>query len=48
MFDSLSDQMRADENKTTTKKERIGFWVAVAAASVLVFAGLFMGVRLLE
>lgn len=47
MFDSLDDQMKKDLDKQTTTKQRVMLWVAVAAASVLVFGGLYMGVRLI-
>ncbi|MBS1872067.1 MAG: hypothetical protein JSU00_02565 [Acidobacteria bacterium] len=47
MFDSLDDQMKKDLDKQTTTKQRVMLWVAVAAASVLVFGGLYLGVRLI-
>jgi hypothetical protein len=48
MFDSLDDQMKHDAAVTTSQKERVLFWVAVAVVSVLLFGGLYFGVRLLE
>jgi hypothetical protein len=47
MFDSLDDQMKHDEQLETTGRERIIRWVAIAVVSVLVFAGLYYGVRML-
>jgi Ni,Fe-hydrogenase I cytochrome b subunit len=48
MFDSLDDQMKQDQNKETSKTERIVRWIAVAISSVLLFGGLYYGVRFLE
>ena len=47
MFDSLDEQMKHDAEETTTKRGRILQWSLVALASVLLFGGLYMGVRLL-
>ena len=46
MFDSLDDQMKKDLDRQTTTKQRMLLWLAVAAASVIVFGGLYLGVRL--
>lgn len=46
MFDSLSDRIKADEAVNTT--ERAIRWAAVAVLSLLLFGGLYFGVRLLE
>ena len=48
MFDSLDEQMKHDEQETTSNKERILRWVMVAIVSILVFGGLYFGVRLVE
>ena len=48
MFDSLDEQMKHDVEETTTKRERLLRWALVALTSVLLFGGLYMGVRLLE
>ena len=48
MFDSLADRIREDEQKSVPKMERYIRWGAVAVLSVLVFGGLYMGVRLLQ
>ena len=47
MFESLDEQMKHDENETTTPKERYLRWALVAITSVVLFGGLYMGVRLL-
>jgi len=46
MFDSLDETMRNDAKKASSASERTMVWVAVAMASVLLFAGLYFGVRL--
>ncbi len=48
MFESLDEQMKHDEDVATTPKERFLKWVVVGVLSVLLFGGLYMGVRLLE
>lgn len=47
MFESLDEQMKHDEQETTTPKERYMKWVLVALVSLAVFGGLYMGVRVL-
>ena len=48
MFDSLDDQIKSDLDKQTTSKQRILLWLAVLVASILIFGGLYYGVRLIE
>jgi hypothetical protein len=48
MFDSLADRMKEDERKEVNSTERIVRWVAVVVLSVLLFGGLYFGVRMLE
>jgi len=48
MFDSLDDQMKIHEQKESTATERYLRWAAVAIVSVLLFGGLYYGVRMLE
>jgi len=47
MFDSLDEQMKHDEDAATSTKERIMKWALVAVTSVVLFAGLYFGVKLL-
>lgn len=47
MFDSLADQMKKDDQATTTNTKRVMLWVGVLAVSVVVFGGLYFGVRML-
>jgi len=48
MFDSLADRIRADEHLEVTNTERYIRWAAVIIISIVLFGGLYMGVRLLE
>jgi hypothetical protein len=48
MFESLDDTMKHDEEAVTSKRERILKWVLVGVVSLVLFGGLYMGVRLLE
>lgn len=45
MFDSLDDQMRKDEDKVSTSKERIVRWALYVLAAGVVFGGLIVGVH---
>lgn len=47
MFDSLDDTMKKDAKESSSNSERMMLWLAVAAASVLIFGGLYFGVRVL-
>jgi hypothetical protein len=48
MFDSLDEQMKMDEQREVSQKERIVRWAVVAISSVLLFGGIYYGVRFLE
>jgi hypothetical protein len=48
MFDSLADRIREDEHKEVNNRERIIRYLAIAILSVLLFGGLYFGVRLME
>ncbi|MGH9674636.1 MAG: hypothetical protein ACRD44_15765 [Bryobacteraceae bacterium] len=48
MFDSLDEQMKQDAKAASTTKERVLEWIAIVAVSIVVFGGLWFGVRLLE
>jgi len=48
MFDSLDDQMKHDLRESSSRGERVLLWISVAVVSVLVFGGLYVGVRVLE
>lgn len=48
MFESLDDRMKHDEQEVTSAKERWLKWVVVGVISIIVFGGLWMGVRMME
>ena len=48
MFDSLADRIREDEHKEVNNTERILRWVAITVISIVVFGGLYYGVRMIE
>jgi hypothetical protein len=48
MFESLADRIKADDHQAVNTTERVVRWVAVAVLSVLLFGGLYFGVRLME
>jgi len=48
MFDSLADKIREDDRKEINNTERYIRWAAVVVLSLVLFGGLYMGVRLLE
>jgi hypothetical protein len=48
MFDGLDEQMKRDEAAEVTPTERYLRWAAVIIASILLFGGLYFGVRLIE
>jgi hypothetical protein len=48
MFDSLADRIKADERAAVNNTERYLRWAAVIIISVVLFGGLYAGVRLLE
>lgn len=48
MFDSLDDQMKMDQQKESSASERYMIWAVVLVVSILLFGGLYYGVRMLE
>ena len=46
MFDSLADQMKHDEQEVTSNKQRVLQYTVIGVLSVLVFVGLYMGIRM--
>jgi hypothetical protein len=48
MFESLSDRIKEDEQGTVNNAERYIRWGAVILISLLLFGGLYVGVRFLE
>jgi hypothetical protein len=48
MFDSLDDQIKHDAEQETTRGQRWLLVLTVVVVSLLVFGGLYFGVRMLE
>ena len=48
MFDSLDDQMRKDDDRVTSSKQRMMRWALYVLAAGVVFGGLFFGVHLMS
>jgi hypothetical protein len=46
MFESLSDQIKADDRKEISTRERVVRYTLISVLSVVLFAGLYMAVRL--
>ena len=42
MFNTLEEQMKIDEQKATTKRERMVLWTLVAMFSVILFGALLV------
>jgi hypothetical protein len=48
MFDSLDEQIRKDDDRISSSKQRMLRWVLYALAGVVVFGGLILGVRFMS
>jgi hypothetical protein len=48
MFDSLSDQIKHDLDEQTPRSKRIMEYLLVGVVSVVIFGGLYMGIRFLQ
>jgi hypothetical protein len=48
MFESLADRIREDDHKEVGNRERVIKDLAISVLSVLLFGGLYFGVRMLE
>lgn len=48
MFDSLDEQIKHDLQAQSSTSQRILKWVAVGVVAVLLFVGIYMGVRLVS
>ena len=48
MFDSLEERMKQDDKAEISTKERVMHWVAIAVASVVVFGGVILGIKMLN
>ena len=48
MFNSLDEEMKRDDQDTSTPRERWLRYAVVLLLSVVLFGGLYAGIRLLE
>lgn len=48
MFETLEEQIRIDEQKTTTKRERMIMWAVILLLSVILFGALYFGLHLMQ
>jgi hypothetical protein len=48
MFDSLADRIRQDENEAVNNTERYVRYLIVLVVAVLLFGGLYYGVKMLD
>ncbi|HWC00153.1 MAG TPA: hypothetical protein VG672_25770 [Bryobacteraceae bacterium] len=48
MFDSLADRIKYDEHQEVNATERFLRLAAIVVLSILLFGGLFLGVKFLE
>ncbi|MCL4401357.1 MAG: hypothetical protein M1436_01650 [Acidobacteria bacterium] len=48
MFDSLADRIKQDEKQEVNRTEWLIRWALVVVVSVLLFGGLYFGVRMLD
>lgn len=46
MFESLAERIKEDERGTVDNTRRPIFWIVVIAIAVLVFGGIYFGMRL--
>jgi len=47
MFDSLDDEIRRDEQAASTPRQRWFLYATVLLASIILFGGLYAGIRFL-
>jgi hypothetical protein len=48
MFESLDEQIKRDEKRETSTKERLLLYLTISAISVLIFGGLVVAVQHLQ
>ncbi len=47
MFEALDDQMKMDEQRASTKRERVILWAVIAVLSIILFGTLYFGLMLI-
>jgi hypothetical protein len=48
MFESLAERIKEDERGTVNNTQKMIFWLVVVLISVVVFGGLYFGVRMIH
>lgn len=48
MFESLDEQIKHDIEAQSSKTQRVLMYLAIVVAAVILFGGLYFGVRLIE
>ena len=48
MFESLDEQIKLDEHRTTSNTERVLRWLLVIVIALIVFGGLYWGVHMMQ
>ncbi len=48
MFESLDEQIKVDEHKAVSNRERMIRWALIVLVSVIVFGGLYLGVHMMQ
>jgi hypothetical protein len=48
MSDSLDEQMKSDQLKAVTNRERMLRWTLIILVSVILFGAIFLGLHLME
>jgi hypothetical protein len=48
MFESLDEQIKLDDHKSTSNTERIVRWLLVIAIALIVFGGLYWGMHMMQ
>ena len=48
MFDSLSDQIKHDMDQQTPRSQRMIEYLLVGVVSIVIFGGLYLGIRFLQ
>jgi len=48
MFDNLDDQIRADEHRSVSNKERTVFWTVAVLITLALFGGIYVGIQFLQ
>ncbi len=48
MFDSLDEQMKLDDRKESSSREKLIRWSLTGVGAIVVFGGLYLAIHLLE